>query len=212
MTETMTPMSARAELAMLTQDRIMRGVADILATGNGDVTFKALATASGVPERTIYRHYATKEVVLSSFWSWMNERLGMPAPPRSPEELVEQVPAVFEAFQAGEPLVRAMLHDPHGRTARLGGGDARREKFGEALKDVLAGLELSDRTRLLASVQVLFSAAGWETMKDYWGLSSPEAADAAQWAIQALIEHAKRSAAPPRSDADASPAASREES
>ncbi|MFI0849423.1 hypothetical protein [Mesorhizobium sp. IMUNJ 23232] len=198
-----TPMSARAELAALTQDRIMRGVADILASGSGDVTFKALAVVSGVPERTIYRHYATKEAVLSSFWGWMNERLGMPAPPRSAQELVEQVPLVFGAFQAGEPLVRAMLHDPHGRTARLGSGEARREKFSEALKDVLAGLDLSERMRLLASVQVLFSAAGWETMRDYWDLSSPEAADAAQWAIQALIEHARSRSASSQADGDA---------
>ena len=174
----------------------MRGVAGILESGGGDFTFRVLAEVSGVAERTIYRRYATKEAVFAAFWIWLNERLGMPAPPKSPQELVAQVPVLFEAFEAGEPLVRAMLHDVHGRATRLAGRQTRQARFRGSLKEILNRLEPADQTRLLASVQVLSSAAGWETMKDYWDITSVEAADAAQWAIGALLAQAQRQARP----------------
>jgi AcrR family transcriptional regulator len=189
--------SARADLAALTQERIMRGLADLLTSGR-DVPFRALAAASGVPERTAYRHYASKEALFSAFWRWLNERLGMPATPKSPQELIDQVPALFAAFESGEPLVRAMLHDPHGRATRLATTAARRTRLNTALEEVLEVIAPSDRTRLLASVQVLISAAGWETMKDYRGLTTAEAADAAQWAIRTLIAEAHRHGRSPR--------------
>jgi len=191
-TQALPSASARTDLAVLTRERIMRGLADLLASASGDVTFRALSQASGVPERTIYRHYATKEAVFSEFWMWLNTRLGMPAPPKSPEDLVEQVPVVFAAFEAGEPLVRAMLHDAHGRATRLAHTEARRAKLRDALGDILVALEPADQRRLLSSIQVLFSAAGWENMKDYWDNTSDQAADAAQWAIRALIAQAQR--------------------
>ena len=170
----------------------MRAVADIIESGRTEITFRAVSDASGIPERTIYRRYETKEAVLGAFWNWVNEQIGMPAPPRSTSELVEQIRAVFSAFEAGEPLVRAMLHDPQGKIIRLSGAKERRAKFRDSLEEVLGGLKPVDQRRLLASTQVLLSAAGWETMKDYWDLTSDEAADAAQWAISTLIAEAQR--------------------
>jgi len=185
--------SVRAELTALVQTRIMRAVADVISAGNDEITFRALAEASGVPERTIYRYYPTKESVLSAFWIWMNERLGMPPKPTSPSELVAQVPALFGAFERDALLVRAMLHHPSGRATRLDNTKARQAKLQSALGEMLAEIGASDRRRLVAAVQVLFSAAGWETMKDYCGLTGAEAADAAQWGIGVLLAEAQRS-------------------
>jgi AcrR family transcriptional regulator len=183
--------SARAELALLTRDRILRGLAEVLTSSQDDVTFRAVAEASHVPERTIYRYFDTKEAVFSAFWVWLNERLGVPAPPQSPQQLIDQVPALFAAFESEAPLVRAMLHHRHGRSTRLANTEARRVRLTAALKPLLTQLQPVSRRRLLAGVQVLYSAAGWETMKDYWGLSADQAADAAQWAIGALIAQAQ---------------------
>lgn len=185
----------RADLAALTQNRIMQGLAGLLTAGE-DVTFRALAQVSGVPERTLYRYYPSKDALLAAFWIWLNDRLGMPPPPRSPRELIDNIATIFAAFAAGEPLIRAMLHDPHGRATRLAYAEARRQRLRDALGPVLTPLDGPARTRLLASVQVLISAAGWETMKDYGCVTSQEAADAAQWAVAALIAAAGRSPKP----------------
>ncbi len=183
------PSAARADLAGLTRGRIMHGLAGLL-TGGTELTFRNLAEAAGVPERTLYRYYPSRDALLAAFWIWLNDRLGMPPPPRSPEELIAGIAAIFGAFAAGEPLIRAMLHDPHGRATRLAHAGARRKRLETALAPV--PIDAASRRRLLAAVQALVSAAGWETMRDYAGLTSREAADAAQWAVAALIAAARR--------------------
>jgi AcrR family transcriptional regulator len=182
--------TALADLASLTQGRIMHGLAQMLTAGT-EMTFRNLAQVSGVAERTLYRYYPNKEALLASFWIWLNDRLGMPPAPRTPQELVDGITTIFAAFASSEPLIRAMLHDPHGRATRLAHAGARRHCLRTALEPVLAPLDAAARRRLLASVQVLISAAGWETMRDYSGLRSEEAADAAQWAVAALIAAAR---------------------
>jgi AcrR family transcriptional regulator len=190
--------TARTDLASLTETRIMQGLAGLLTRGE-DVTFRTLAESAGVPERTLYRYYASKEALLSAFWLWLNNRLGMPAPARSPDELVSNIAKIFAAFAAGEPLVRAMLHDPHGRATRLAQRDVRRQRLREALQPVLEPLDAVTRKRLLVATHALISASGWETMQDYGRVTSAEAADAAQWAVTALIAQASTSRRPTKS-------------
>lgn len=192
MTSTAVIRSPRDELAALTETRIMRAIAELIKEGKGEVTFSALAKASRVPERTIYRYFDTKDELFTAFWKWLNDQLGMPPPPATPAELVAQVPALFAAFESDEVLVRAMLHDAQGRATRMGKTAVRQAKLQTALAEVLVPLKPVERRRLLASVQALLSAAGWETMKDYCDTTSVEAADAAQWAIGVLIAEARR--------------------
>jgi AcrR family transcriptional regulator len=175
----------------MTESRIMEGVASLLRRGS-DVTFDLLAKESGVPQRTLYRYFENREVLFGAFWRWVNELIEMPAPPTTPEEVVSHIPALFAAFDRDEALVRAMMHDPHGRAVRVANADARRNKFSEALKPVVDMLPEAEATRLLASVTVLCSATGWESIKDNWQLSGTSAAEVAQWAVKALIDEARR--------------------
>jgi AcrR family transcriptional regulator len=183
-------LSPREELAVITEGRIMEGVAALLRRGS-DVTFDLVAKESGVPQRTLYRYFENREVLFGTFWHWVNEHIDVPPLPTSPEEVVSHIGALFEAFDRDEPLVRAMTHDLHGRAVRVANSDARRKKFSEALKPVIDELPQVEATQLLASVTVLCSATGWESMKDNWQLSGASAAKAAQWAVKALIEAAQ---------------------
>ena len=183
--------SARAELAAITQGRILRGLAALLRRSSDEVTFELVAAESGVPQRTLYRHFANKEVLFVAFWRWLNLSIEVPERPTDPDQLVAHIPALFAAFDRDEPLVRAMLHSPHGRSIRLAHAEARRDKFDAALRPVTMSLGETQKQRLLAAVTALCSASGWETMKDNWGLSGPAAANAAQWAVQALIDEAR---------------------
>lgn len=183
--------SPREELAIMTENRIMEGVASLLRRGS-DVTFDLVAKESGVPQRTLFRYFENREALFGSFWRWVNELIEMPALPMTPDEVVSHIPALFAAFDRDEALVRAMMHDQHGRAVRIANSDARREKFSVALKPVIEMLAEAEATRLLASVTVLCSATGWEAMKDNWQLSGAAAAEAAQWAVKALIDEARK--------------------
>lgn len=184
-------MSPRETLAAATQQRIMEGLAALLRGGSNDVTFDLVARESGVPQRTLYRHFVNKETLFSAFWRWVNELIEVPALPASPEEVVAHIPDLFAAFDRDEPLVLAMLHHPHGRAVRLAHAEARRAKFAGALQEITEKLPEETARQFLAAVTTLCSASGWESMKDNWGLSGPRSAKAAQWAVQALINEAQ---------------------
>ncbi|MBP7243278.1 TetR/AcrR family transcriptional regulator [Amaricoccus sp.] len=175
----------------MTEGRIMEGVASLLRRGS-EVTFDLVARESGVPQRTLYRYFENREALFGAFWRWANELIETPAPPATPEEVVAHIPALFAAFDRDEALVRAMMHDPHGQAVRHANADARRRKFSDALKPVIEKLPEAEAAWLLASVTVLCSATGWESMKDNWALSGGASAQAAQWAAKALIDDARR--------------------
>lgn len=181
----------RQDVEDFVSERVLRAVADLMQQGVDDITFARVAATSGMPERTLYRRYPTKAALLEAFWRWLNVKIDVPPQPQSAAELARQIPQLFAAFDADEPLVRAMLHDRNGRAVRVGQADARRKRLRMALKDAPAALGAKERERLLASVQLLASAAGWESMKDNWGLTGKQAAEAAQWAVSALVAAAQ---------------------
>ncbi len=175
----------------MTASRIMEGVAGLLRRGS-EVTFELLAKESRVPQRTLYRYFQSRDELFGAFWRWVNELIKVPPLPTTPDEVVSHIPALFDAFDRDEALVRAMMHDPHGRAVRVANAGARRNKFSKALRPVIETMPEAEAMSLLASVTVLCSATGWESIKDNWRLSGAEAAEAAQWAVKALIKSARK--------------------
>lgn len=191
MTTDMQRVSARDQLAALTQDRVMNAVAALLREDRADITFELVSRQSGIPQRTLYRHFPNKEAMFEAFWGWMNAKIETPAKPTSPDEVVAHIPDLFAAFDRDEPLVRAMLHNPHGRAVRLAHAQARRQKFAHALAEVTETMTPAAAKQLLATVTTICSASGWESMKDNWGLTGRALAEAAQWAVETLINGAR---------------------
>lgn len=186
--------AARKELAELTRARILGGVAKLLAADE-PFSFRALALHAEIPERTLYRYFETKEALFQAFWEDLNASFELP-PATSLDGLKERARIAFAKFDEREPVVRAMLHDPHGKRTRVGDAPARRREFRAALSAELdlEALAPAEQKRLLASVQLLVSGAGWESMKDYWGLDGTQAAEAVGWAIDALVDRARADA------------------
>lgn len=194
MTVSLPAHSARETFADLTRAKIMSGVAQLIEAEAGDFTYRALAQQSGVPERTLYRHFPSKDLLLKEFWIWLNrERLALPPAPTSLDELLEQIPVLFATFDRSEPLVRAMLRDPETRALRLANANARLAQLGAALADVTKGASPSLRKKFVACTRLLTSLAGWETFKDLGALTGTEAASAAQWSVRALLAHIRSS-------------------
>jgi AcrR family transcriptional regulator len=153
----------------------------------GELSLATVAREAGITERTVYRHFATREQLLEATWAAVNEAIGIKDFPRTAEELIERPKKLFPAFDRRGEVIRAMLASPQGRELRLRASKERQLAIRAAVKSVRP--ELRDRalTRLSAAVQVLCSASGWATMTDYWGLDSTEAGRAASEAIAALL-------------------------
>jgi AcrR family transcriptional regulator len=162
--------------------------------GLGDLTFAAVAREAGVRERTVYRHFATKDELLDALWDALDPRIGTGSFPRSETALVEAPRRVFPAFDDNENLMRAFWSTAQGREFRLRVNDKRKAAIREAVADAVKDLPANEARWITATAQLLYSGAAWQTMKDYWGFSGEEAGKASSFILRLLFDAARRRA------------------
>lgn len=171
-----------------TRALILQTVERLLADrGLEQLSLALVAREAGITERTVYRHFSTREQLLEATWRMVNDSIGMRSFPQTAEELVALPQVVFPAFEKRAEVIRAMLASPQGRELRLRVNEHRQASIRAAVRSAKPDLREPAFTRLCAAVQLLYSAAGWATMTDYWGLSGAEAGLAASEAIAALL-------------------------
>jgi AcrR family transcriptional regulator len=177
------------------RDHVLAGVAELAAAGD-DLTFAKVAKASGVPERTVYRHFPDRAALLTAAYEWINRRLGLTGDrPSSADEAVDLVRRSFPGFDEVAPVLRELLVAPEGLLARLSVNDERRAAAVALVEAEAPGLDEADTRRVAAAVQLLTSAAAWQGLRDYWAMDGTEAADAAALAIELLLAGARAPAA-----------------
>lgn len=189
---TATLSDARAELV---RRRALEGAATVLERGEA-LTFAAVANVSGIAERTLYRHFETREALHVALYEWVNERLDVDRErPTTAEGLARLVRRAFPGFDAMAPVIRELLAAPEGRLARLAANpDRQRAALGVVQHDV-AGLPPKQARQVAAVLQLLTAASTWQALRDYWNMSGAEAAETAVLASELLLEGARARAA-----------------
>jgi AcrR family transcriptional regulator len=179
---------ARSELV---RERVLAGVAALLEQGEA-LTFTAVAKTAGIPERTIYRHFPTREALLGALYEWANARLGTGGErPTDADGLARLVRQTFTGFDALAPVVRELLIAPEGRLARLSQNPERQRAALAIVRGEAPGLDATSARRLAAVLQLLTAASSWQTLRDYWGMDGAEAAETAVLASELLLEAAR---------------------
>lgn len=163
----------------------------IVETPEAPVSFDTLAERSGINRRTIFRHFPNKEALLSAFWEQVNGELAVRFWPTTEADLTALPPDLFEALDAIDPIVRAAHASGAAREMRIQANSERQAAFRAALSDILPGLPPERARQFEATVQLLFSATAWMTMKDCWNLSGREAGEATAQAIDVLLRAAR---------------------
>lgn len=187
----------RDEQARQTRDRILSAAIDLMQTEE-DASMDAIAKAAGVERRTVFRHFATREALLGAAFQWLNDRLGVVVAPGDPAALAQAIREGFASMDSLEGAVRAGLHTRAGRDMRLANLPRRRAAFAASLAPITASLSPADTARIEALAHLLYSAAAWEVLKDYGGLTGAEAGETAAWALERLMSAA--ASAPPDAD------------
>jgi AcrR family transcriptional regulator len=178
-----------------TRQRIIEAAHRLMADrGLSELSFAAVAKEAGVQERTVYRHFPNKDALLDAFWAWINPSLGVPAAPVSEAELIESLPRVYAGFDKHEHIMRASRVSPLGSELRKRTNKERQAVFRNVVAPAAEGLPKRETEWLTAAVQLLYSGAAWQTMKDYWGYSGEEAGKACAYAIELLFEAARKRA------------------
>jgi AcrR family transcriptional regulator len=154
-----------------TRQEIMEAVAELVTRDGIDaLTFAAVAGEAGVGERTVYRHYPSREALLDALDAHLEARLELGGFPEHKRELPDFARRAFRAFDAQAPLVEASLAvaavRPHGqrrRAAALAG-------FGNPVVDLLV------------------SATAWERLRRLHGMDGATAGEVVAQALERLLE------------------------
>ena len=184
-------MSLQEERAAVVRERVLEGVAAVLVAGE-DLTFSKVAKAAQVPERTVYRHFPTREALLSAVFNWANRRIGFDGePPADRNDVIALVRRVFPGFDEIAPVIRELLIAPEGLLARLSSKNDRQQAALTVVRDEAPGLDPASTRQVAAAVQLLTAAATWQTLRDYWDMDGNEAAETAALALDLLLDGAR---------------------
>jgi AcrR family transcriptional regulator len=171
-------------------ERVLQAAAALLADGE-DLTFARVAKAADVPERTVYRQFPSREALLTDLFAWANAQMGLDGPrPKSRTELADSVRRSFAGFDELAPVIRGLLAAPDGLWARLSDNDERRRAATSVVRHAAPGLGRTTERRLAATVQLLTSAAAWQSLRDYWEMDGAEAATTVALAVELLLDGA----------------------
>ena len=187
----------RSEYALMTRNRIIDGAVELIAESGGEpVTIGAVAERCGIAERTVYRHFETREELLKAVWPRMQEQVGSLGWPSTADELIARPQRLFRRFDEHAGLVRASINSATGKELRTGMNAARQAAMLACVADAFPDLDDAAARRLAAVVQLLESADAWSVLKDFWGLHGAEAGRAASEAIAILLGRQPANAAP----------------
>ncbi len=177
----------RQAQAAATRERIIQACLSIMETGE-DLTYGGVAEAAGVQERTVYRHFPAKADLEEGLWDWIIGHLThADFLAASEDELVAAMRGSFAGFDAGAPLIQAMLHSRQGLAVRLRQQPQRQVMFQACAGHAVPGAPERVRTQIAAALQVLYSAPAWELLRSFWGMDASAAAETMELAIRAML-------------------------
>ena len=170
-----------------TRDRIVEACKAVMLRGD-DLTYAAVAAAAEVQERTVYRHFPTKEDLEGALWQWIVDNLThADLAATNEEQLLTALRRSFAGFDAGAPLIEAMLRSPQGSAIRLRQQPRRQAMFDACVAAAVPDASPQLRGRASAVLQVLYSASAWELLRNLRGMDGAQAADAVEFGIRSFL-------------------------
>jgi AcrR family transcriptional regulator len=180
----------RAEQQEQTRVRILEAVATELEHGAvEELSFASIAARARVAERTVYRHFPTRENLMDAFWQWwIAGPFGVaPDVPVSHDELPALIARIYNAFDAHEQVSRAFVFSRTGREIRNRSRASRLKMIATTVDPVVRRLSPEERRLALAVFQMIYSINTWQTLRDLCKLSGEETTTAAAWLARLLI-------------------------
>ena len=188
MLRAMNTVSLREQHALATRERILEAVADLLERDEvKELTVPAVAEASGVSLRTVYRYYPTREELLEAAARWIGDELLKHPYPRDLDEVADLYEDGAPDFDQRPGLVRALAFSRLGRDVRGYRRRERLEAIGQVLRDELTELSEPELTRAEGVLAYLHNMLAYTTLREENGLSGEEIGEAIGWAIRTLI-------------------------
>ncbi len=157
-------------------------------TSLGELTVRAVAKAANISERTVFRYFATREELLDALAAAVSEKMALPAPPATVEELLAAPRALYGRFDAVRELTLAALHSELFHRMRETQARVRWTAV-QAIVDAAAPRR-SARERKLAAANIRFylAASAWHYFRVYFGFSLEDSIACAEMAIRQSLD------------------------
>lgn len=180
--------SIRQEYKDQTRVRIVEAaVALIEEAGEAPLTIASVAQRAGVTDRTVYRHFKTRDALVRATWARMQQKVASTGFPRTAQAMIESPAHLFARFDEFPELVLASLHNPAGKDMRMSSNAERQDAMLSSVRDAFTDANEDWLRRRAAVAQLINSAYAWEVMRDYWALDGKEAGKAASEALAVLL-------------------------
>jgi AcrR family transcriptional regulator len=188
----------RRERAAATRERIVAAGAE-LALGFaswdwGGLTFRAVAEAAGVSERTVYRNFPTELMLRDAVMSRLEDDAGVTYADLQLDDVATVATKVFAAMSRFTGMVESprCAVDPTAVSA----GERRKEALLNAVS-TRAPQWSDDQCRSVAGlIDILWLPPTHERLMRVWDLDADEASRAIEWLIDAVVAAAKEGRAP----------------
>jgi len=181
----------REQQAELTRRRIVEAAVRLVVGGVEGLTMPMVAREAEVALRTVFRHYPTRDDLLDATWMVLNEQIGdVPAFDRL-RDLTGFIPELYRRYGAIEDQIRAVMLSRLMQASRLRQGSARRTALRQSFETLVQVPE--DRAERMArsAAYIMTIPTAMLFLKDNYQLSTQEAAAAAAWAIETLVERSR---------------------
>jgi AcrR family transcriptional regulator len=193
MLRAMGSVSLREQYAAATRERILSAVADLVERGElEELTVPAVAEASGVSLRTIYRYYPTREDLMEAAGRWIGDELLKHPYPRDLDEVADLFEAGCRDFDERPGLARALALSQLGQRVRGYRRRERLEAIGRALREEVGGVDEQELRHAEAVLAYLHNIIAYTVLREECGMSGEEIGRAIAWAIRTLVEDLRR--------------------
>jgi AcrR family transcriptional regulator len=162
--------SRRAARADDTAERILDAVIALIGAPDPDLSVARIAAGAGVAVPTVYKHFPNRDAIFDAVQARINDRLGRPSWPTTPQGIRDSVPRLHRFFAEHEPLVRAAVAAPALRPFWELTRRRRDEALRRALRPATRHLSRDRATATAAIVVRIVGAECWLDLKDYWKL------------------------------------------
>lgn len=157
---------------------------------SADSTFSMaqIADKVGISVRTVFRHFPTRDDLLSAFGAWYEQEMV----PFQALTSVRELPDIF-ARSAREmhrrpALTRAIAMSSVGREVITGFNALVLHQLQHAVETELADAPQADRDRLVAGLHYLDSIASYPILHDDLGLDGEQVGDVISWMMRLVID------------------------
>jgi len=181
--------SLRDEYAEMTRQRIVAAFVETLEDETADdVSMASVAKRAKVAERTIYRHFKTRAELFEAAGEWIEDNVFGYVPFSSPDELPGIFRKLCKSFDQHPHLARAIATTRVGRRVRAGFRRHLIDQHHKAMAPLVQHLGPKEARQAEALAAYLNNVLAWSALREDFGMSSTEIADAIDWALSTLLK------------------------